>query len=235
MGAKSLEKAMEDALFGIGAEISVQRDMRQVRRQSFWETGKKKTTPWSEFLIKEATAKMRENQFRCNISLYGAPVLVQSLLGAFPSGTNRLRIFKTEHNETTDTNIKAPSRSILLKAKRQLLKWSPLLLLGAAYALGLFNPQNLVNLFVYDQPWINAFREFVVLGAAACLLLTSMLQKSKKPIILSTAELSTIIGLPTAVGKLPVEIGTAPTARRGLVETGETAPYETERPEQPQS
>jgi len=232
LGTKSVEKGVEDAVFGIGAEIAVQRDMREIRRQSFWAAGKKKTSPWGDFLIKEATAKMKENQFRCNISLYGEPVLVQSLLGAFPSGTNRLRTFKTEHNEKTDSHIHMPSHGILQKVKKTLLKWSPLLALGFAYAVGLCNPQNLVDVFIRDKLWVYAFKEFVVLGIAAGLFFMSILSKSKKAIILSTDELSAIIGLPSAVGKLPVEIGTAPTTRRGLVETRDTSPYPTERKDQ---
>lgn len=219
MGAKSLEKRIEDAVFGIGAEMAVERDIREIRRQAWWSTGKKKTSPWTDVLIKEATAKMRRNQFRCEISLYGDPYLVQSLLGSFPAGVNRLRVFRKERDKAPDVGVRAPSRGVVQKAKRALLKWSPLLVLGVAYLLGQFNPQSLIDVLVKDLPWTHAFREIAVLVVAAVLFFAAAFSKPKKAIVLSTDELSAIVSLPSAVGKLPIEKGAVPTiGGRGLVE-----------------
>ena len=104
------------------------------------------------------------------------------------------------------------------------LWWAiPLNLLLLAGVFGLFNPLNLVlsaSLSVWDVGFVG-----LEVFLAVCLFAVF---RKRQPIVLSTQELAQIVGVPSAVEKLPVVLGKVPLARMQLdYETPTTKSYKT--------
>jgi len=211
---KPLSKTVTDTFFGIGAEIAVQRDVKDVSRESFWKYGRyTKVDEWDKTVIKAAATKMKYNQFKCEINIYGNPLTVNALIGAFPAALNKLELFKSHHREKLDLAVEKPKGGgIKATIKNFLFKYAPLIILGIGFVTGLFQPIGegfKINIRLQEQ---------IFLGLAIVVWIGYLIQKRKKPIVLSTEELAAIASLPTAIGKLPIELGTTPITRRGLVE-----------------
>jgi len=208
MGQRSLQKQTTDLFFGIGAEIAVERDMQDVRREAWWKAGKRELSEWDKVLIKEASVKMRANQFKCEINVYGEPETVSALLGALPAAMNKLQTYHTDREKSPSLLVTKPSSYTKEKIYSFFIKYSALALLAVAIFTGTFELSGLGTF---------GFKEMVILVGAALLAVPNLFYKKRKKIILSSDELSTIVGMPTAIGKLPVELGTTPVTRRGLV------------------
>ena len=148
------------------------------------------------------------NLFRCEVKAYGDAKTVEAIGEALPSSAlNSFRVAKRLRA------VEAPQKE-LLKPKGRELKASilrftaavpPLLFVFAWLFLGVIDPLRLAN--------VDLFAVALTIVSTAALLLVF---RKPEPLILCTDELSLIVGIPTAVGKLPVEPGTARITREQL-------------------
>jgi hypothetical protein len=171
---------------------------------------------WSRELVRGAELKLASNLFVCKILVFGESLQsVQAAKKALPAApTNRLKTFKTtkKPKQHPTTTLRAPTRYVVRNNVFCRLWWAvPLSLLLLAGVFGLFNPLSLVlsaSISVMDLG-------VLVLGVflAVCLFMGF---RKRQPIVLSTQELAQIVGLPTAVEKLPVVLGKVPLSRMQL-------------------
>lgn len=161
--------------------------------------------PFTKTRVDAAGWKAGQNLFRCELRAYGDEDIVEALSDALPSSPlNRFRKVRKLRD------VKAPSKELTEPKGRELKKlllsylWAvPLILfLYLWIMLGAVDPLRLANVDLFA----------IILTASSATVLWALFQKPE-PLILSTDELSLIVGMPSAVGKLPVEIGTARTTR----------------------
>ncbi|MCL1969952.1 MAG: hypothetical protein FWF66_00545 [Candidatus Bathyarchaeota archaeon] len=118
---------------------------------------------------------------------------------------NRFRTFKTHKNQTLTFKLKTPKKHHLRNNVLCNLWWTiPFILLLFAWGLGWFNPLNFITSAISV---VDLVLPVLAAGLAVCLF---MAFKKRQPIVLSTLELAQMIGLPSAVAKLPVALGKVP-------------------------
>jgi hypothetical protein len=172
-----------------------------------------KVDSWTRECVKNAEHKLYSNLFTCKIHIYGDSlrnaVGVKSVL---PVAMNRFRTFKTHKNQPLTPKLKTPKKHHLRNNVLCNLWWTiPLCLLLFAGVLGWFNPLK----FTTTTSTTDLVPPVLAAGLAVCLFVAF---KKRQPIVLSTLELSQIIGLPSAVAKLPVALGKVPNARMQLAQ-----------------
>jgi hypothetical protein len=169
-----------------------------------------KVDPWSRECVK--SAKLASNLFTCQITLHGNSLNdIQAIKNALPQALNRFRGFKTEKNKPRQINpLCKPSRYSIRNNVLCHLWWiTPLSILLITGLIGLFNPLKIVSLgFSWDLAFLGlagffAFFFFIVF-------------RKRKPIVLAPQELAQIVGLPSAVEKLPIMLGKVPISRMQL-------------------
>jgi len=171
---------------------------------------------WSRELVRGAELKLASNLFVCKIHIFGESLQsIQATKKVLPAApTNRLKTFKTTKKQKQHPTpaLRAPKRYVVRNNVLCRLWWAiPLSLLLLAGFFGVFNPLNLVlsaSISGVDVGFVG-FGVFL----AVCLFVGF---RKRHPIVLSTQELSQIVGLPTAVEKLPVVLGKVPLARMQL-------------------
>lgn len=135
-------------------------------------------------------------------------LLLRLVTDALPSAINRFKRFKTRRLIKAPTEkLKKPSK-YFIRNLLSLIWWiAPLTILGLTWLIGLFNP---LRLDLIDQT--------IVALAIASSFLSIIFLRARRPLVLSTDELSLMVGMPTAVGRLPVELGSIPPSRRRFPE-----------------
>ncbi|MDR0461311.1 MAG: hypothetical protein LBH62_07820 [Nitrososphaerota archaeon] len=167
---------------------------------------------WVRECVANAEVKGSSSLFTCRLVVRGDSLRdVLAIKNALPAGMNRFRVFKTEKKPHQQVSaLRAPSRYGLRNQVFCRLWWVvPLSILLFAGCFGFFNPLNLVSLgFSLDLVFVG-----VVVFLAVCLFVAF---RKRQPIVLGVQELAQIIGLPTAIAKLPVMLGKVPVSRMQL-------------------
>jgi hypothetical protein len=179
-------------------------------------SGQSKVDFWSRELVKHAELKLASNLFTCKLLVFGNSLqTVQAVKKVLPAApTNRLKTFKTtkKPKQHPTTTLKAPTRYWVRNNVLCRLWWAvSLSFLLFAGIFGLFNP---ITLFTSG---FSSSVDLVFLGLAVffavCLFVAF---RKRQPIVLGTQELAQIIGLPTAIAKLPIALGKVPVSRTQL-------------------
>ncbi|MEM2778318.1 MAG: carboxypeptidase-like regulatory domain-containing protein [Candidatus Jordarchaeales archaeon] len=185
----------------------------------------KELAPVTRERVEAAGWKANQNLLRCELRLYGDAKTVESIRDALPSTPlNSFRIVKRLDAPFINAKKLWKPRGRELKAAALSLLWLiPIALLLYAWLF----------LHVVDLPRLANIDMFALaLTAASAIFLYVMFQR-KPPLILSTYELSLIAGLPTAVGRLPIETGTARVTREQFT-FGEKPSATAQLPEAPE-
>jgi hypothetical protein len=179
---------------------------------------RQKIDAWSRELVKQAELKLSNNLFTCQIHIWGNSLQnVQAVKKALPAAaTNKFKTYKTTKKpKHPPTTLKTPTRYMLRNNILCRLWWTiPLSILLYAGIIGLFNPLKLI--FSSTSPTVSFVDGgFVVLTASLAICLFIIFRR-RQPIVLSTQELAQIVGLPTAIEKLPIALGKVPLSRMQL-------------------
>ncbi|MCW4008796.1 MAG: hypothetical protein NWF09_08950 [Candidatus Bathyarchaeota archaeon] len=215
VGKASVSKIASDTIVGIIGEAAVQRDIKDQSRETWWKYGRQnKLSAWSQEEIARAKEKLSRLLFLCDIKIYSNNKdELHRIRNAFPSSTNKLRIYrvkKTKQATPLPANINPPRRHWLLN---NIL--SKLWIAGFAAPLTIAYLTGAISIQQIIEANITPLLSTLIISTAAAVALLLIFRK-RNPIILSDIELSSIIGLPTAIGKLPVAIGRTPSSRTQL-------------------
>ncbi|MDR2719773.1 MAG: hypothetical protein LBC03_03085 [Nitrososphaerota archaeon] len=185
-----------------------------------------KINSWSRECVKNAEHKLYSNLFTCQIHVYGNSLRnangVKSIL---PSAMNRFRTFKQHKNRSVTSKLKTPSKHRIRNNVLCNLWWTiPICLLLLAGVLGWFNPLKIISSTIAT---VDLVLPVLAAGLVVCLFIAF---KKRQPVVLSTLELAQMIGLPSAVAKLPVALGKVPTARMQLGPQQQTAEKQKTKP-----
>lgn len=205
-GKASFSKTVSDTLFGMLSEATVQRDPKDISREAWWRYSRQwKEDPIVRRELEAVERKLNRNHFTCEFKIYGGRDNVEAVMAALPSAENRFRRFKTARRVKAPSKLVKPSRHSFRNASSNLWKTAPAAILVAAYHFGLFNPLRL--------GWVDML--MAALAVASIFPLIAFLGK-RKPVVLSMEELSLVIGLPSSIGRLPIEHGGPPFSRKSL-------------------
>ena len=207
-GKPSFVKAVADAAFDVYQEAAIQRDIKDVSREAWWSYRRYRDDKWVQKEVAYAEKKMHENLFTCEIRLYGDKVQIENMKQALPSGMNRFRAFKTLRNVFFPQPLKRPRRILLRNILNPLWWIMPLAIVAASWYFGILNP---FRLGIVDMA--------ILAGAALTAAILAFILRRKNPIVLSTSELSAIIGLPRNPGRLPLRFGTSAYSMKPLPST----------------
>ncbi|MDR0373009.1 MAG: hypothetical protein LBI79_05580 [Nitrososphaerota archaeon] len=192
-----------DAISGKDAQTGSTKQRRK--------SGQGRSDPWVRACIKNAERKLCSKLFTCQIVIQSNSLQnAQAVKNALPAAMNRFRTFKTQKKPQSSTDLRTPSRYGLRNNILCRLWWIiPMTLLLSAGGLGLFNPLNMsASAFSIEFGFLSLVGLLAVCFFAAF--------RKRQPIVLSTQELSQIVGLPTATEKLPIALGKVPLSRMQL-------------------
>lgn len=160
--------------------------------------------PFVKERVEAASWKLNKNLFRCEVRAYGDSLSVQAVGDSLPFAFNGLRGSRLcRLVEAPPERLRVPGSRKAAAAIMSFLWVIPLLLLPVTFMYGLFKPFRLANIDI-----------IIVVAAVASAAILYALFKKPPPLVLCTDELSLIVGLPSAVDKLPVETGMAKVTRR---------------------
>lgn len=166
-------------------------------------------SPLAKEKVGAACWKMGQKLLRCEIRIYGDSKSIEAVKAAMPaSALNRLVIARRLTNLRMPP-LRKPRGRELRRAILSHLWAAPLALYALLWYLGLVNPLALSDAGIFTLA--------ATVGASIALWL---LFPKKPALVLSSRELGEIVGLPTAVGRLPVEAGIA-RITKGLLTEGE--------------
>jgi hypothetical protein len=171
-----------------------------------------KVDSWTRECVRNAERKLYSNLFTCQIHIHSNSLRnATAVKSVLPSAMNRFRTFKTTKKQQPLTpKLQKPTRYHLRNNVFCNLWWTiPLMFLLLAGVLGWFNPLK----FTSALSAMDLVTPVFAVSLAVCLFVAF---KKRQPIVLSTYELAQIIGLPSAVEKLPVALGKVPSARMQL-------------------
>jgi hypothetical protein len=169
------------------------------------EGGGEGLNPVGKAKVEAASDKANRNLLLCEVNIYGDVEACEAVEGALPfSPMNKLK------RRRVLSGIQAPAqqlpkpKSFTRENALSRLWLAPLTLIPAStWLLGLFDPLRLANVDI-----------FTIGLTAALTLALHIIFPRRNPLVLCTEELSLVVGMPTAVGQLPVETGTARVTRR---------------------
>jgi hypothetical protein len=175
--------------------------------------GQSKIDLWVRECLKQGELKLASKLFTCKILIKSNTLQgVQGVKNALPTAMNHFKTFKTDKKQPPlpVSILRKPSRYPLRNNLLCNLWWvMPFMVLLIAGLLGLFNPLNFTSSILP--------LDVGLLGLAVCLTVGLFVGfRKRQPIVLSAQELAQIIGLPTAVAKLPVALGKVPPSRMQL-------------------
>jgi len=177
-----------------------------------------KVDSWTRECVKNAEHKLYSNLFTCQINIYGDSLRnANGVKSVLPLAMNRFRTFKIHKNQPLTPKLKTPKKHHIRNNVLCNLWWTiPLCLLLFAGVLGWFNPLKFFSSTIFT---VDLVLPVLAAGLVVCLFVAF---KKRQPIVLSTLELAQMIGLPSAVAKLPVALGKVPTARMQLGQQQQT-------------
>ena len=197
-GKPSFTKAVADAAFDVYQEAAVQRDIKDVSREAWWSYRRYKDDKWVQKEVADAERKMHENLFTCEVRLYGDKVQVENMKQALPSGMNRFKAFRTLRKVFFPQPLKKPRRIMLRNILNPLWWIAPLGIAAASWYFGILDPFRLETVDLA-----------ILVGSALTSAVLAFILRRKNPIVLSTSEISAIVGLPRNLGRLPLRFGTS--------------------------
>jgi len=160
--------------------------------------------------LEEAYRKRLKNLFVCNIRVYGDSQLkVKKVMDAMPKGMNSFKVYKTVRKATeAPETLAKPGRNVLRNSLTRALRLTPLAIATAYITFEIIarapSLQALLsNPLLLPKETLTA----TLLIASALTIILHILVKVKRPIVLATEELSLLVSLPSAVGRLPLEYG----------------------------
>lgn len=163
---------------------------------------KQQTDPIAKLMIDAVSKKAVRSLFNCSIKAYGSMDLIKAVLEALPSSSmNRLTPIKSRRGVALSSEIVPPKKHSLRNFINTISPAFTIAILACAFLTGL------ITLRLTDFEIL-----IIVLSIIPTLLIKIFLPK-KKPLILSTDELSMIVGMPSGIGRLPVETALAPPTR----------------------
>lgn len=168
--------------------------------------GKRELDPFTKDRVDTAGWKVNRNLFRCELKVHGSGKAIETIKESLPfSPYNRLKVCRVSRAPHTLAGELRRPRGGELKATLLSFLWLvPLVLIPCStFLLGLFDPLRLANIDF----------TIVILTAAITLILYAAFRQ-KQPLVMCTDELSLIVGVPTAVDRLPIETGTARVTRK---------------------
>jgi len=170
-----------------------------------------KVDSWTRECVRNAEKKLVSNLFTCQIRIFGNSIKnATGIKSALPSAVNHFRTFKTAKKQHLTSKLKTPPKHHIRNHVLCNLWWSiPLCLLLFTGVLGWFNPLN----FITTISTADLVLPVLLVILAVCLFAAF---KKRHSIVLSTFELSQMIGLPSAIEKLPVVLGKVPISRMQL-------------------
>jgi hypothetical protein len=170
-----------------------------------------KIDSWTKECVRNAEKKLYSNLFTCQIHVFSdSQRNAMSVKTALPAAMNHFRTFKTTKKQTPPAKLKTPSRHQVRNNVLCNLWWAvPLYFLLIAGVLGWFKPLN----FITTSSTTDLVPPVLSVVLAVCLFVAF---KKRHPAVLSTFELSQMIGLPSAIEKLPVALGKVPISRMQL-------------------
>ena len=181
------------------------------------KTVSRRDDPWVKRIVGLAERKRMSQLFTCKIRVYGSESQVEAVLSSLPTAENRFKRRLTSRGVSMPKALVKPKR-FSVKRFLHFLWWAtPLLLLYGVWRLGVFNPLRL-------SPVDVALMAVAVIMAGSLATLLS----EETPVILSVEELSSIVGLPSNIGRLPVEFGITPVGREPFASKPEEKPEEAE-------
>ena len=170
-----------------------------------------KVDSWTRECVRNAEKKLVSNLFTCQIRIFGNSIKnTTGVKSALPSAMNHFRTFKTAKKQHLTSKLKTPPKHHIRNHVLCNLWWTmPLCLLLFTGVLGWFNPLN----FITTISTVDLVPPVLAMILAVCLFVAF---KKRHSIVLSTFELSQMIGLPSAIEKLPVVLGKVPISRMQL-------------------
>ena len=170
-----------------------------------------KVDSWTRESIRNAEKKLVSNLFNCQIHIFSnSQKNATSIKSALPSAMNHFRLFKTAKKQHLTPKLKTPPKHHIRNHVLCNLWWTmPLCLLLFTGVLDWFNPLN----FISAISTVDLVPPVLSVILAVCLFVAF---KKRQPIVLSTVELSQMIGLPSAIEKLPIALGKVPISRMQL-------------------
>ncbi|MCL2477262.1 hypothetical protein [Candidatus Bathycorpusculum sp.] len=184
--------------------------------------------PWVRECTKNAAIKLASTLFICQIVIQSnSAQTAQAIKKALPaSAMNHFKTVKKQKNpHLPQTTLKSPSNHWLRNNIFCRLWWiTPIAVLLLIYQLGLFDPIKFIT-----SP-LSKMEFWPPLLAASLAVGLCLTLRKRHPIVLSTQELAQIIGLPSAIEKLPIALGKVPLSRMQLG-TQQTNPNQTKQPQ----
>ncbi|MDR0374011.1 MAG: hypothetical protein LBI79_10800 [Nitrososphaerota archaeon] len=170
-----------------------------------------KVDSWTRECIRNAEKKLYSNLFTCQIHVFSdSQINASGVKSVLPAAMNHFKTFKTTKKQTLQTKLKTPSRHQVRNNILCNLWWAvPLYFLLIVGVLGWFKPLN----FITTLYMADLVPPVLAVIFAVCLFVAF---KKRHPIVLSTFELSQMMGLPSAIEKLPVALGKVPISRMQL-------------------
>jgi hypothetical protein len=208
LGAKGgFTREMMDSLLGIIAEIGIEQYEKEVGRQVWWKLrGRwRDRDPRIKAEIKAATRKLQQSLATCRVRVYGDQTTIQTVQLCIPSSANKLTRWKTKRNVIAPKPLKKPSKHRLRNLVAKFWPIASALTLFTAWKSGFFNPLRFGDVDVC-----------IMAGIFMLTLLLAFTARGVRPVVLSAEELATFISLPTAIGRLPLELGVALPVRKAM-------------------
>jgi len=203
-----------------GALLSHLNDMLSAfRGRSSTNTDREREAPYKESplvreVVKHAETKRDRSLFICSLRIYGDdPEKIEIVKNTFPSMMNRFRTFKTQRKPAdVETELKKPSRYIMRNLVLSRLYWiTPLAIMALSVVSGLWDPRKIIV-----SPKLNPTDITVISTIILSATILFAFFRKHNIIVLSSEELSEIVGLPSSIEKLPVAFGQTPTVRMQL-------------------
>jgi len=178
--------------------------------------------PVAKARVSMAAEKANRKLFRCSVKVYGDREVLDAVLDVLPSSAANRLVRRGVRKAAQLSQLAEEPPTYALRNAINSLAWLPsAALLGASFLAGAFNPLRLASIDM-------ALIVLAVLMAAA--IKTAV--PSRRPIILSAEELGLMVGLPTEVGRLPVELGASPITREQFIPAAGKAQEEAREPQE---
>lgn len=166
----------------------------------------KQMDPVVKIRIDAASKKVSRSLFNCSVKAYGSMDLAKAVLEALPSSAvNRFTLERAYRGVMLPNDLSPPKKHTLRNFINTI---SPL------FSIAILVCAFLARVIRLSFTEIELF--IIALSIIPAALIKIFLPK-KKPLILSTDELSMIIGMPSGIGRLPIETALAPPTREVIL------------------
>jgi hypothetical protein len=200
-----------NALFDYGVDFLGEAVGVNLKDPKTKKSAQVKVDSWTKECVRNAERKLASNLFICQINVFS--ISQRNAMGVksvLPAAMNHFRTFKTTKKQYLTPKLKTPSRHQVRNNVLCNLWWAvPLYFLLIVGVLGWFKPLK----FITTISTADLVPPALSVVLAVWLFVAF---KKRRPVVLSTFELSQMIGLPSAIEKLPVALGKVPISRMQL-------------------